>query len=74
MAIRRRLFPWNPWKLFVKKLSVKTLRDAKLQFYEKKLFRTSSFMYFVFIFSECITITSTDKALKVCEYNFFQEV
>ena len=34
------------------------LRDANLQVYEKKLFHTSSFMYFAFIFSECITNTS----------------
>ena len=27
-------------------------------------------MYFVFIFSECITITSSEEGLKVCEYNF----
>ena len=49
------------------------LRDASLQVYIcKKLFQTSSFMYFAFIFSECITITSSEKGLKVCEYNFFQ--
>ena len=29
-------------------------------------------MYFVFIFSECITITSSEEALKVCEQKFFQ--
>ena len=33
---------------------------------------TSSFMYFTFIFSECITITSSEEGLKVCECNFFQ--
>ena len=38
----------------------------------KKLFHTSSFMYFAFIFSECITITSSEEGLKMCEYNFFQ--
>ena len=27
---------------------------------------------FAFIFSECITITSSEEALKVCEHNFFQ--
>ena len=48
------------------------LRDASLQVYEKKLFHTSSFMYFAFIFSQYITITSSEKALKVCGYNFFQ--
>ena len=39
---------------------------------QKELFRTSSFMYFAFIFSECITITSSKEALKVREHNFFQ--
>ena len=38
----------------------------------KILFQASSFMYFAFIFSECITITSSEEGLKVCEYNFFQ--
>ena len=31
-------------------------------------------MYFAFIFSECIKITSFEEALKVCEHNFFQEI
>ena len=38
----------------------------------KKLFHTSSFMYFAFIFSECITNASFKEGLKVCECNFFQ--
>ena len=38
----------------------------------RKLFHTSSFMYFTFIFSGFITITSSEEGLKVCEYNFFQ--
>ena len=38
----------------------------------RKLFHASSFMYFTFIFSGCITITSSEEGLKVCEYNFFQ--
>ena len=50
------------------------LRNTNLQVYEKKLFHTSSRMYFAFIFSECITITFSKKALKVCEHNFFQEM
>ena len=33
-----------------------------------------SFMYFAFIFSECITITTSVQALKVYEYNFFQQL
>ena len=38
-----------------------------------KLFHTSSFMYFAFIFSECISLfTSSAEALKVCEHNLFQ--
>ena len=48
------------------------LQDASLQFYEKKLFHTSSFKYFNFIFSKCITITSSEVAVKVCEHNSFQ--
>ena len=49
------------------------LRDASLQVYKKKqLFHTSSFMYFAFIFSECVTITSSEEGLEVCEYNIFQ--
>ena len=38
----------------------------------RKLFHTSSFMYFTFISSECIMITSSEEGLKVCESNFFQ--
>ena len=41
------------------------LRDANLQVNEKKLFHTSSFMHFAFIFSEYVTITSSEEALKV---------
>ena len=37
-----------------------------------KLFHTS-FLYFTLIFSECITITSSEEGLKVCEYNFIQQ-
>ena len=28
-------------------------------------------MYFTFIFSGCVTITSSEEGFKVCEYNFF---
>ena len=38
----------------------------------KKLFYTSSFTYFAFIFSECIPITSSEEGLKVCDYNIYQ--
>ena len=31
-------------------------------------------MYVAFIFSDRITITSSEKALKVWEYNFLQEI
>ena len=41
---------------------------------QKKLFYISSFMYFTFIFSECIMITSSEEALKVCEHNFFLQI
>ena len=41
--------------------------------FTKKLFQTSSFMSFAFIFSECMTITSSEEGLKVCMYNFFQQ-
>ena len=44
------------------------------KFTKKKLFHTSSFMYFSFIFSECIKIPSSAKALKVCDIIFFQEM
>ena len=50
------------------------LRDANLQFYEKKPFHASSFMYFAFIFTERIAITSPEEALKVYEHSFFQEI
>ena len=50
------------------------LRDANLQFYEKKTFHASSFMYFAFIFTERIAITSPEEALKVYEHSFFQEI
>ena len=49
-------------------------RDANLQVNEKKLIHTSSFMYFAFIFSEYITITSSKEALKMWEQNAFQEI
>ena len=32
------------------------------------------FMYFALIFSEYITITSFEKALKMCKHNFSQEI
>ena len=38
----------------------------------RKLFHTSSLMYFTFIFSGCITITSSEVGLKVCEYYLLQ--
>ena len=50
------------------------LKDTNLLLYEKKLFHTSSFIYFAFIFLECIKISSSKEALKVCEHNFFQEI
>ena len=47
------------------------LRGASLQVYKENSF-TYLFIYFTFIFSECITIASSEEGLKVCEYNFFQ--
>ena len=44
------------------------LRDASLKIF----FHNSSLIYFTFIFSGCITITSSEDVLKVCLYNFFQ--
>ena len=38
----------------------------------RKLFHTFSFMYFTFIYSGSITITSSEEGLKACEYNLFQ--
>ena len=38
---------------------------------KKKLIHTSYVMYFVFIFSEYIMITSSEEALQVCKHNFF---
>ena len=49
------------------------LRDANLQVNEKN-FHISSFMYFAVIFSEYITIISSDESLKVCKHNLFQEI
>ena len=40
--------------------------------FTKKLYHTSSFMYFFIIFSQSIAITSSEDALKVCQRNFFQ--
>ena len=51
------------------------LRDANnLQVYIKNSFTHPPFMYFALIFSERITITSSEEALKVCEHNFFHEM
>ena len=50
------------------------LRDTNLQVNEKKTHSDILFMYFALIFSEYITITSSEEALKMCEHNFFQEI
>ena len=44
------------------------------KFTKKSLFHTSSFMYFAFIFSERVTIKSSEEALKVCQHTFFQKL
>ena len=49
------------------------LQDGNLQVYEKKLLHTSSFMYFAFNFSERITITSSEEAMKVCKHISFRK-
>ena len=69
-AIRRRLFTKNSWKLFVKKLICYEVARCQPA-YEKKLFNTSSFMHFAFIFSEYITIASSEEALKIWGHNLF---
>ena len=50
------------------------LGDANLQVNEKRLIHASSFMYFAFIFSEYITIGSSEETLKMSEHYFFKEV
>ena len=47
------------------------LWDASLQVYEENSF-IHPFMYFTFIFSGYVTITSSEESLKVCQHNFFQ--
>ena len=62
----------NSLNLSVKKLICNEVVRCQPASLRRKLFHTSSFMYFTFIFSGCITITSSEEGLKVCEYNFFQ--
>ena len=60
--------------LSVKKLLCNEVVRCQPASLRRKLFHTSSFMYFTFIFSGCcITITSSEEGLKVFEYNFFQQ-
>ena len=61
-------------KTVCEEVNLMKLRDANLQLYEKKLFHASSLLYFAFIFSEYIMITSSEEALKVWEHNFFLEI
>ena len=58
--------------LSVKKLICNEVVRCQPASLQRKLFHTSSFMYFTFIFSGCIMITFSEGGLKVCEYNFFQ--
>ena len=53
VAIRRSSFHWNFWKLSVKKLICNEVARCQPVSLRKKLFHTSSFMYFPFILSEC---------------------
>ena len=41
--------------------------------FRKKTLHTSFFVYFAFIFSECIKITSFEEVLKVCEHYSFRK-
>ena len=50
------------------------LRDTNLQVNEKKTHSDILFMYFALIFSEYITITSSEEALKMCEHYFFLDI
>ena len=61
-------------KTVCEEVNLMKLRDANLQLYEKKLFHASSLLYFAFIFSKYIMITSSEEALKVWEHNFFLEI
>ena len=63
----------NSWILSVKKLICNEVARCHPASLQKKVFRTSSFIYFAFIFSEFIMITSSREGLKVCEHNLFQE-
>ena len=45
-----------------------------MQVNEKRLIHASSFMYFAFIFSEYITIGSSEETLKMSEHYFFKEI
>ena len=58
--------------LSVKKLICNEVVRCQPASLRRKLFHTSSFMYFTFIYSGCITITSSEEGSKACEYNFFQ--
>ena len=59
--------------LSVKKLICNEVVRCQPASLRRKLFHTSSFMYFTFIYSGCITITSSKEGLKACEENFFQQ-
>ena len=75
IAIRRRWYLKKYLKslnLSVEQLICNEVVRCQPASLRRKLFHTSSFMYFTFIFSGCITITSSEEGLKVCEYNLFQ--
>ena len=57
----------------MKKFTRNEVTICQPEVYEKKLFHTGSFVFFSFIFSERITITS-EEALKAYENNFFKEI
>ena len=62
----------SPWKLSMKKLICNEVARYQPASLRKNLFHSSSFMYYAFIFLECITITSSKEDLEVCEHNFFR--
>ena len=73
-AIGRCSFNQNSWEVSVKKLIRCEIARSQPASLPKKLFHTNSFMNFALIFSERITITSPEEALKLLEHAPFQEI
>ena len=64
VAIRWPSFTENPWKLYVERLIRNEIARCQPATLCQKLLHISSFMYFTFIFYECITILP--KRLRKC--------